>query len=243
MGLLIDSKNGRVSLSHNDKGSESVVILAHGYLSDKNSRTNQALSEKLNNAGISTISFDLYGHGESEGDVEHLTISKAVESELAVYDFAKSKYDKIGLVGSSFTGSVSLITASKRDPAAIALKCPVFLPIALWNWRMGKEGVRKWKEEGFISPFGRRWSYDAYEDALQYNMPEIASGITAPTLVVHGDKDVTVPLSHAENLAFSLKGEKRLVVIEGADHFFKEPKHFEMMVNRISEWMIDILGD
>ncbi len=239
--MMLDSKSGKVCIAHNKvEGSNSVVILAHGYMSDKNSRTNTELAKRLNAAGISTISFDLYGHGESEGDPTYLTVSKAVDSELAVYDFAKSHYEKIGLVGSSFTGSVTLICASKRDPAVIALKCPVFMPKELWDWRHGKE-IEKWKNEGFIQAFGHRWAYDAYKDAEKLNMREIASKVTAPALVVHGDRDVTVPLSHAENLVFSLKGEKKLLVIKGANHFFKEEKHFERMSQAITDWLVDHL--
>lgn len=240
--MMLESNSGKVSILEAEKG-DSVAILSHGYLSNKQSRTNTELASLLNASGISAISYDIYGHGESEGDVEHLTISKAVDSLDAVYDYAESKYRKIALVGSSFTGSITLIAASRRDPSAIALKCPVFLPIELWNWRMGKKGIEQWKKKGFVEPFGRRWSYEAYEDALKYDMRGIAARIKAPALVVHGDKDITVPLSHAENLVFSLGSEeKRLVVIEGADHFFRKEGHFDRMSSLISEWLAEHLS-
>ncbi len=237
--IFLDSGNGKVCAVHDDRGGEAAVILAHGYLSDKDSHTNQELTKRLSQAGISTIAFDMYGHGESEGDVKDLTISKAVAGELAVYDSIKERYEKVGLAGSSFTGPVSLICASRRKPAALALKCPVFMPNELWRWRHGDDGIREWKEKGFIEPFGRRWNYIAYEDAEQYDMRDIASKIKAPALVVHGDKDITVPPSQAENLVFSLgSGEKKLFMIEGADHFFKDERHFRLMASVIAEWLI-----
>ena len=239
--MMLDSEYGKVSIRHEDKGGDSAVILAHGYLSDKNSRTIQELEKRLNAAGISTIAFDMYGHGESEGDVEHLTISKAVASMLAVYDYAAGRHKRIGIVGSSFTGSVSLIAASQRDPDVLALKCPVFMSKELWDWRYG-DRIEEWKREGFLEAFGSRWSYEAYEDASKLRMREVASKVKAPTLVVHGDKDKTVPLSQAENLVFSLGGEKRLLVIEGADHFFKEEGHFERMASAIAGWLIEFLS-
>lgn len=240
--MFLDSKLGKVSINHNDVGSDSVVILGHGYLSNKNSRTGKALSKCLNENGISTITYDLYGHGESEGDIEHLTVSKAVETLLSVYDFAQTRYKKIGLVGSSFTGSISLICASKKHPDVIALKCPVFSSNELWDWRLNESGVAKWKKEGYLKLFSKRWSYDVYEDAMTYNMREIASKIKSPTIVVHGDQDVTVPMSQAENIAFSVKGEKRLVVIKGADHFFKEEKQFSIVVDTMCSWLCDYLS-
>ena len=236
---ILDSKSGRVSCLHNHiEGSSSVVILAHGYLSDKESRTNTELSKRLNKAGISTISFDMYGHGESEGDIERLTITKAVENVVAVYDYAKSQgYQKIGLSGSSFTGIVSLIAATKRDFAALSLKCPVFDSKRLWDRRHGKKGIERWRKKGYLVQFGKKWSYEGYEDASRYKMDEIAKSITTPTLAIHGDKDKTVPISHAKAIISHVSDEKKLVVVKGADHFFRNPAHFEQMIRASFEWL------
>lgn len=239
---FLDSEDGKVCAELIDAGGESAVILSHGYLSNRNSRTNQALARILREKGISTVSFDVYGHGDSEGDVEHLTVSKAVSSTLAAYDHASSGYKRIGICGSSFTGSVSLIAASKRDPAVIALKCPVFMPRELWDWRHGEKGIREWKERGYVETWGSRWYFEAYEDAKGYDMKAIASSVKAPTLVVHGDKDVTVPISQAENLIHFLGSqEKRLLEIKGADHFFKDERSFSLMVDSIAGWLADHL--
>lgn len=237
--VFLESKSGKVCCIHDHvEGSSSVVILAHGYLSDKESRTNAKLSKMLNKAGISTMAFDIYGHGESEGDVESLTITKAVENVLAVYDFAKSRrYKRIGLSGSSFTGIVSLIAATKREFSALSLKCPVFDSKTLWDRRHGKKKIEEWKKKGYLVQFGKRWRYEAYEDASGYDMKKIASGITAPTLVIHGDKDRTVPLSHAKGIIKHVSGEKKLAIVKGADHFFKEPAHFRKMINASFRWL------
>ncbi|MBU0532177.1 alpha/beta hydrolase [Candidatus Micrarchaeota archaeon] len=237
--IFLNSKTGKICCLYNKLNADSIVILAHGYLSNKNSTTNKRLVELLNEKGISTIAFDMYGHGESDGDVEHLTITKAVENLLTVYDFVKSEdYEKIGVAGSSFTGIVSLIAASKREFTVVSLKCPVFDSKKLWDDRFGRTGVEKWKEEGFITPFGKKWHFEAYEDASKYNMEKITSEIKAPTLVVHGNKDVTVPLSHAKGIISALSSEKKLVVVEGANHFFEDEKHFKEMINASFEWLI-----
>jgi pimeloyl-ACP methyl ester carboxylesterase len=235
----IQSASGRVAFTHNKVNGDSVVILGHGYLSDKESRTNTALSEKLNAAGISTISYDMYGHGDSEGDIEYLTIGKVIANVLALYDYAKGQgYSEIGLSGSSYTGIVSLIAASKRDFAVLSLKCPVFDSKRLWDSRHGPDGIRRWREEGHIEAFGKRWDYGAYADASGYDMDSIASKITAPVIVIHGDKDVTVPIQHAKDIIAYVKGEKELVVIDGADHFFKDEEHFSQMISASFEWFL-----
>lgn len=238
--MFVDSEAGKVAFNYNNAG-DSVVIMGHGYLSDKNSRTNTRLAELLNGQGISTISYDLYGHGESEGEMERLTVSRAVENLLAVHDFAKGRHSQIGLTGSSFTGIVSLIAATKRSFDVLSLKCPVFDSKRLWDERYGEDGLKKWKEDGYVTPFAKKWCYEAYEDACTYDMEKIVPMIKAPVLVIHGDRDTTVPMWHAESIIRLASGEKKLVVVKGADHFFKDENQFNEMIQTSLSWLVSHL--
>src|SRR5207249_6453453 len=104
-----------------------MAVLCHGFLSNKNSKTNQALTALLPPQGIGTFRFDFFGQGESEGPFERITVSLAVSQALAALDLMHSKsYRKLALVGSSFGGMVSLLAAAKRpEVSCLALKCPV----------------------------------------------------------------------------------------------------------------------
>jgi len=239
MKTFVDSESGKVCCQVDEADGDSVALLTHGYLSNKLSRTNSALIPLLNEKGISTIAFDLYGHGESEGNIEHLTVSRCVDGALAVYDFARGRgYRKIALAASSFSGPLALISATKREFCALALRCPVFDGKKLWDSRLGPKGLAEWKSKKFISPFGRPWHFEVYEDESKYDMPAIAGKVCAPSIVIHGDRDVTVPISQAESLVSSLKCEKKFVVVRGADHFFNEKKHFAEMLDQTSGWLI-----
>jgi len=56
-----------------------------------------------------------------------------------------------------------------------------------------------------------------------------------PKLFVHGSNDEFGDVSRLENLVDGLSGEKRLVVVEGVDHFFTGK--IEELGKAISEWM------
>lgn len=238
MKEFVDSEYGKVCCESGDAGGDAVALLTHGYLSNKLSRTNSALIPPLKEAGISTIAFDLYGHGESEGDVERLTVSKCVSSTLAAYGLALSKgYSKIALAASSFSGAVALIAATKRDFRALALRCPVFDGKKLWDSRLSPAELAEWKRRRTIAVFGKPWDFEVYEDESKYDMPAIASRVKSPVIVIHGDHDITVPLSQAEGLVSSLRSEKKFVVVKGADHFFNEKAHFDRMVSETFGWL------
>lgn len=62
---------------------------------------------------------------------------------------------------------------------------------------------------------------------------------TAPTLLIHGDKDELVPLEHSNNLVAELKKTKvphRLLVIEGAGHGFSKEQTIEVVYPTMVDW-------
>ena len=64
------------------KKNDSVIILCHGFTTSKDGRTNTELEKKLNGNGLSTFRFDFFGHGESGGNFEDITVSEAVDEVL-----------------------------------------------------------------------------------------------------------------------------------------------------------------
>ncbi|MBI2583652.1 MAG: alpha/beta fold hydrolase [Candidatus Aenigmarchaeota archaeon] len=222
-----------------------IVVFAHGLASSKYNRTNPRFEKILNEKGISTFFFDFYGHGESEGLFENITAGEAVDDVLSAIRFLKERgHRRIGLVGSSFGGLASSIAASKtQDLVFLAQRCPVsdFEEIELK--RLGKEGIRKWKKNGYrehVSFEGvkRRLNYSFFEDAGKHKAYEAAKKIRIPTLIVHGDADGVVPLEQSKKLSSLIKN-CRLEIIKGSDHFFSKQEHFEKMLEIISEFIIE----
>src|SRR5262249_53539864 len=55
---------------------------------------------------------------------------------------------------------------------------------------------------------------------------------TAPTLLIHGDKDPLVPIEHSKNMLAALEKAKvpcKLVTIEGAGHSFSEEQNVKIV--------------
>src|SRR5437899_7440605 len=97
-----------------EKKTDRIAVLCHGFLSNKNSKTNKTLTDILVLQGIATFRFDFFGQGESEGPFERITVTTAVGQALAALDLVKARgYKRIALVGSSFGGLVALMTAAK----------------------------------------------------------------------------------------------------------------------------------
>ena len=59
--------------------SHHIAILCHGFLSSKNSNTNNILTQQLLSQGIATFRFDFFGHGDSQGPFEDITVTLAIQ--------------------------------------------------------------------------------------------------------------------------------------------------------------------
>ena len=221
-----------------------IVVLCHGFTTGKDGRTYVRLEEILNEKKHATFRFDFFGHGESDGEFADITISEAVDNVESAIRFVKdSGYERIGLMGSSFGGFASILTASlSEDVYILALKSPVSDYLGLLIARDHDIDVQAWRQEGSIFFSGAdgqrlRLNYDFFSDAERINGYASAEKIKVPTLIVHGDRDETVPLSQSQKAA-EIIPDCRLEIIEGADHVYSDPGHFESMLELISRFII-----
>lgn len=244
---FLDPRGHKVAaiLTIPDNPTHRVAVLCHGFLSTKNSTTNKTLTRLLNNRGLATFRFDFFGQGESQGPFEALTTTLAVEQALAAVDFVIGKgFSRIGLVGSSFGGLVSTLTASQRpDLACLALKCPVVDFAEDLRLEFGPDEMARWQATDTIpnivgGPGRVRLRYGFYEDCLRQIAYGPAERITAPTLIVQGDQDEFVPLHQSRQLFDALRTSKRLDLLPGADHQFTRGDDFRTMTTSIAEWLV-----
>jgi dipeptidyl aminopeptidase/acylaminoacyl peptidase len=220
-----------------------MITLCHGLTTSKDGRTYRSLEPILNQRGFSTFRFDFFGHGESEGKFENLTLRRAINDVLQALQFLKeSGYSKIGLMGSSFGGFASLMAAARLPELQfLALKSPVSDYLGLLIARDQNIDIHRWEKTGsteVTSSDGQslKLNYSFFRDAESIKSEDAIKLIKIPTLIVHGDKDKTVPLQQSIQCT-NLIEDCRLEIIEGADHTYTQPKHFEKMLSLIADFI------
>lgn len=232
-----------------DEETDKIAVLCHGFLSSKTSSTNNTLTRMLIDQGIAALRFDFFGQGESEGPIDQITVSLAVDQAHRAIDLMREKgYRRIGLMGSSFGGLVSILAASQQtDLACLALKCPVVDFAEELRLEFGDDGMAQWKATDTIpnilgGPGRIPLHYALYDDALRQIAYAPARSITAPTVIVQGDQDEQVPLHQSRRLYESLQVKKHLELLPGADHRFTKDPDFLRMTKTIAEWLIQHLS-
>lgn len=224
------------------------VILCHGFLSDKQSRTNRRLTELLVPQGIATFRFDWYGMGESRQHFPNMSIKQCEEQLDAAFQALQERgMDRLGLVGSSFGGLLAILSAPQHPALqALGLKCPVVDFAESLRLEFGPETMERWKSTNHIpnlvgdgSPVPLQYAF--YEECLTSDAYAAIPRIQAPTLIVHGTQDELIPRPQIDRLLATLNTTKELKLIEGADHQFGRPEEFRVMTTQLAQWMVNYL--
>jgi dipeptidyl aminopeptidase/acylaminoacyl peptidase len=201
------------------------VICSHGLFSSKDSEKFIDIGEALSAQGIAVIRYDHQGCGESEGDLCATTASSRIKDLEAVSDLALHHPllgDRLGLLGSSMGGFVSIFKAAadRRVKALVLWATPALL-------EGGREVIET--EEGV------RLQDSFYDDVKGYDARQAIQGLSN-CLFLHGEADEIVPLSHAETLYHAARPPKHLEVFPGGDHRFTNPEHRQRAIRLSLEW-------
>ncbi len=190
-----------------------IVIFAHGLGSSKESEKYKDFGRVLNEKNIGILRFDFFGHGESEGQFEDITIDEGIDDVLGAIKFVKSLgFTKIGLVGTSFGGISSIMAATiTPDLKFLGLLAPVTIPEELSTLRSNDKDAARLKT--------------SIELDTKNNGHKVAHKIKIPVLIIHGEKDQVVPLDHSQRFC-SLLSSCKLEVIKGGDHQLRIPEHY-----------------
>jgi fermentation-respiration switch protein FrsA (DUF1100 family) len=208
-----------------DQENPPCVIASHGLLSSKDSEKYIALGEKISREGMAMLRFDFRGIGESEGCEEDNTISKKIIDLSAAIDFVRSFSglgDRIGLLGSSLGGFLSLMRASmdQKSRAVVIWATPL---------HMDDLGSKKQGEDYPLPP--EAFFEDLPKHRLLPLLPKVSN-----CLVIHGEKDELVPLEQALGIFNSLSPPKEIHVIGDADHRLTNPSHRQRAIELSVDW-------
>jgi fermentation-respiration switch protein FrsA (DUF1100 family) len=201
------------------------VIASHGLLSSKDSEKYIALGEKFSQEGMAMLRFDFRGIGESEGRMEDDTVSRRVIDLGTAIAFVRSHPalgKKIGFIGSSLGGYISLIRASmdQQIKGIVTWATPFHLDDLKSN--KGTEG-HPLPEQPFFE--------DLPKHRLLPLLPRVAN-----CMVIHGERDELVPVDQAWEIFQNLSPPKEIHIIEGADHRLTQTAHRERAIQLTVDW-------
>jgi fermentation-respiration switch protein FrsA (DUF1100 family) len=221
------------------------VVFLHGYTGNRieDHRLFVKAARDFCEHGMACLRFDFRGSGESQGDFAEVTLDGEIGDALAAIRFLRdySEIDQtgIGLVGLSLGGSVAACVSAENTVSSIALWAPsVFVDLLVERAGEIVKDPYAWLPENYKDAVQKRGKVDiggfmrgkAYFESLKQIDPlrEIVK-YEGPVLIIHGSEDNVVSPVNSELIYDTVKGRRRLIIIDDADHSFSSV-HWERQV-------------
>lgn len=218
---------------HEGTRDDVLVVLGHGVTGNKDRPLCVAVAERLSERGWPCLRFSFAGNGDSEGRFEDATIPKEVDDLHSLLDQVKGSR-KIVYIGHSMGGAVGALAAAKDDRINVLVSLAGMVRTKVF---CATEFGDQTPDEGFMwedeeCPLSREYveTMDLIDTTLI-----AARDIRAPWLILHGDADDVVLPQDSVDLFLTLRGKKKHVVIEGANHVFDG--HYERISEEIDGWL------
>jgi pimeloyl-ACP methyl ester carboxylesterase len=217
-----------------------LVIFAHGIRGFKDWGAHHLTARYFAEHGFRFLKFNFSHNGTTIDNPTEFadliafgdnTFSIELDDLRSVIDFACSgaaipAADGVYLIGHSLGGGISIIKTAEYDRVK---KLVTMAAISSFYNLWPKEAEDQWRLQGVMylknSRTGQDMPYrvtlleDVEKHPARLDIKRKAAEIKQPWLIVHGDKDTSVPLSHAQQL-HEEQPIAEYLVIEEADHVF-----------------------
>lgn len=201
-----------------------LCILVHGFTGHMEEDHIIAVQKAMNEAGISVLRAEMYGHGKSDGEFSNHTLYKWVTNALAVVEYAR-KLDfvtELYMCGHSQGGLLTMLTGAMYADdfkALIPLSPAWMIPENARNGIVLGNHFDKDHIPDKIASESWEISGDYIRTAQTIHVEDSIARYKGKVLIIHGDEDPVVPFSYAEK-SVKLYNDAELVPIHGADHCF-----------------------
>jgi len=176
-----------------------VVLYLHGFGSRQDGEKATYFRERAVGEGWAFCSFDGRGHGDSDGALRDLTMTRNLEDVAAVHAWLRERgHERIVLFGSSMGGATALwhVARAPAEIVAAALVAPaVGMAAEMERWA-GPERLARWERDGVVRYASEvvesdlRWGL--IEDLRRFDLAELAAALRTPTLIFQGQRDTSV---------------------------------------------------
>lgn len=207
------------------KSARFAFLLIQGWMGHQNVTAAQALAD----LGFTSMTYDMRGNGESEGNLEELSRADFINDAVVAYDFLRQQLNgqqMIGVVGSSFGSYTSVLLSERRPVVCMSLRVPASYP-----------------DEGFDEPQLAQigTNNDWRNQILNYSGNRAFSALhnfKGKIQVIEADADEVVPHQAVENYANAVTDKIQLeyAVMKDAPHGLKNEQLSNQYVRLLTGW-------
>jgi len=240
---ILSNADGSSLVYNKLEGDKPGLIFFHGLNSDRRGTKAEHLLNYCIKKNKQFISFDMFGHGKSSGQMKDATLSIWINNALNIID--KISNGPLFIVGSSMGGWVMLKVAERRKKIICGMigiaAAPDFTENLIWN-KMTYREKQELKSKGFItqdsdygeSPYiiSKRLVEDGRNNLILNNNIDL----NVPCVLIHGKKDIDVPWQTSFTLGLKIKSNNvKNILIEKGNHRLSKNNDLKILTSSLDE--------
>ena len=201
------------------------VCTCHGVPAEKfypNNKGYRLLAEKICQRGLAVFTFNFRGTGASEGNIDMAGWEKDLKAVIDhLCTLPEIDRSHLSLLGFSGGGSMAIKVAAQDSRISSVVSCASpaeFTPLT--DYYNPVSLVEHFRNLGVIRDKDFPSSTDKWFDGFKTVSPieYVAKIAPRPLLLLHGDKDDVVDISHAYRLYEKAGDPKQLIIVKGVGH-------------------------
>lgn len=218
--------SGNLFVASNPKG------LAFLFIQGWTGHQNLEAAEALTKLGYTTMTYDMRGNLESEGNLADFTRADFIKDAATAYDFFKKQLGegtKIGVVGSSFGSYTAILLSEQRDVYCLSLRVPASYPDEGFNEpqlaQRDPEGFMQWRKKEL--------------DYTQNHAFKALHFFSGKVQIIEAGNDDIVPSQASKNYANAIKDKALLTyeVVPNAPHGLANETLKADYIKRLTTWV------
>jgi len=209
------------------KSSDNAYLFIQGWAGSQNIEAAQALT----NLGSTTMTYDMRGNKDSEGDLAEFSRSDFIKDAGAAYDYLRQKVGEkayISVVGSSFGSYTAAILSTERDAYSLSLRVPANYP---------DEGYDE-PQLAQITPETIEWRKQVL-DFTQTKSLRALHDFNGKIQIIEAEADEAIPSQTSKNYGHAVSNRSLLSyeVMPNAPHRLLTPELREDYIARLIAWI------
>jgi hypothetical protein len=222
-----------IACAHHEAGGDTTVIFSHGFRGEKTgpNRTFVRAARKLADRGVSSLRFDQYGSGDSDGDFLESRFEDWIETIAALTRDQLERGQKVALFGQSMGASAVICAAASLPVEAIVAWVP---DANIDDFTPGPEG--------FIEEGGQRVGNAFWEQASDADVVKRLTEVSAPSYLVFGTDDEYVSTENREALVAAAGPNVAIDVFGGYPHSAWTTEQADDIIDRSVRFLTDRLS-
>lgn len=218
------------------------LILVHGFKGFKDWGFWNYSANFFAESGYCVLSFNFSHNGIGDDPLNFTELDKFAKNTISLeiselselIEFYKEGYfgktinSRIGIIGHSRGGAVSILTSGRIDSISALV---VWASVSEFK-RYSSRQIGEWRKNGFLEVINSRTkqimrlNVSLLEDIERnsegsLNIEKAVKSLNKPFLIIHGEQDLTVPVKEAFQLfEWSDKNISQLEIISAAGHTF-----------------------